>query len=215
MVWHFFLKCHRFRLPCSRIDHLRGTTMKKLNALMLLACISLLAACDGSDDAPDDPYYPGYQGSACGSSTDCYSGLRCTDSVCTDPIPNGSSQVGGYCEEKADCAATDLLCEGTQCVDPFPALSRDYGDSCEGSIDCVSTLVCDQYYKTCTFGGLVCTPGGVSCAARTECCGGVCLIDSADASYGYCTTPCRVDADCGGCSCVTLESGGGACGPCG
>lgn len=140
-------------------------------------------------------------GTACGSSTDCKTGLGlvCADSGAeagTCVLRNGT---GDPCSSNTDCAA------GFECATVGPnagacELSGSFGTNCNSSNDCDEGLACAE---TGTYAGICVAKGtpGTNCTSNSGCnglgvvCGSssqCCIISwSMDA-----TVPCQSASDC-------------------
>jgi hypothetical protein len=180
--------------------------MKRLGRAVFLFAALLVSAFSpscGSDNPPVADL--GKSGESCQSHTDCGSGLRCFNNVCTledqtgtsDGGADGSlvvrSQKGESCAARIDCVL-GLLCVNNVCVegaggDGGQTGVGERGESCRSRADCAAGLACVGGVCSKTDFGI--TPSNrecavIACQVPKDCCPKV-FSTSCPIWQSYCT----------------------------
>lgn len=106
-------------------------------------------------EGPDEDYgppAPGTWGNKCSRDRDCFSGLKCKNTICQRPTGN---LVGEPCNGGASCdvgLACDATSDGQQVIDgqilgtcfETSAEGGRMGDTCQKDSNCISGLKCNQ-----------------------------------------------------------------------
>ena len=140
-------------------------------------------------------------GFKCSSNSDCCSG-DCLGGACQPP-PCTSDNQG--------CSSNSQCCSGTcgngKCT-PLNTTCETLGNSCTADSQCCSNL--------CTAGicaqSSYCGQNGDICTSGADCCGGVCTKTPTTATFGVCSTPQSIGAQCSmidGVVCSGLGADGG------
>jgi hypothetical protein len=128
----------------------------------------------------------------------------------------GPPAVAGLCAGEASSCDNGPCCAGLDCVSISPTHKVCY-DRCSGNADC-DTNCCTDRRDT---GDLVCAPltscqtlctkRGQACTGDSQCCNGVCVMDS-NPDWKGCRPACSTNADCDtGCCQLFANSTTGFC----
>ncbi len=142
-------------------------------------------------------------GGTCSIDTDCQDGLSC---------PNGSAASGADRQCVKDCT-TDAECgDGAVCTTHLGGEGGTCWKACTTAADCRSDLVCAGGVVPRLFCEVQQANGG-SCAAVTDCAGGLACIDEPGGTCRF--DGCVDDGQCGEAAICTSEAGGvgGDCHP--
>jgi len=128
----------------------------------------------------------------------------------------GPPEVAGLCAGEGSSCNSGPCCAGLDCVSTSPTSKVCY-DRCAGNSDC-DTNCCTDRRDT---GDLVCAPltscqtpctkRGQACTGDSQCCNGVCVMDS-NPDWNGCRPSCSTNSDCDtGCCQLFANSTTGFC----
>ncbi len=159
---------------------------------------------NGSGGSPGQCEQQSPEGDACGDGDDC--SVAC---LCGDGVVNSGRCVNGSCADPQETCAD--ACDEFDAGD-FPgaycALDNSGGSSDDDPPDPTGSDDSGD--------GGQCVPTGETCEINGDCCGfdaGTTLCTSFSGGLVACADVCFFDSDCVSDCCVSVDSGGGVCGP--